>query len=104
MTAPRHLRPSGVDVSWNVHPENNDDKEPSTNPLPGAGKENLWASYRHPAMDATVPPSDADGNGNLSHNQVDTEITPDVKANHVAVYLCSCSFIWNCFSNSNGNA
>ncbi len=47
---------------------------------------------------ATEPPSDADGNGNLSHNHVDTEITPDVKGNHVVVHLCSCSFIWNCFT------
>lgn len=34
----------------------------------------------------------------LSNNKVDVEIEPDVKANHVAVQICSCSLIFNCFS------
>ena len=35
----------------------------------------------------------------LSNNKVDVEIEPDVKSNRVALQLCSCSIVWNCFSN-----
>jgi len=34
----------------------------------------------------------------LSDNKVDVEIEPDVKANRVAVQICSCSLVFNCFS------
>ena len=35
----------------------------------------------------------------LSNNKVDVEIEPDVKSNRVALQLCSCSIVLNCFSN-----
>lgn len=35
----------------------------------------------------------------LSNNKVDVEIEPDVKSNRVALQLCSCSIVMNCFSN-----
>jgi len=50
-----------------------------------------------PGPDTSVS-KDLDGNGNLSNNRVATEITPDVKANHAVVHLCSCVFILNCLA------
>lgn len=35
----------------------------------------------------------------LSDNKVDVEIEPDVKSNNVVIQICSCSIVWNCFSN-----
>jgi hypothetical protein len=33
-------------------------------------------------------------------NKVDVEIEPDVKNNSTKIQLCSCVFVWNCFTNS----
>lgn len=35
----------------------------------------------------------------LSNNKVGVEIEPDVKSNRVAIQICSCSIVMNCFSN-----
>jgi hypothetical protein len=35
---------------------------------------------------------------NHNHADVDVEIEPDVKGNHVSVHLCACSLILNCFT------
>ena len=39
-----------------------------------------------------------DGNNNLSDNKVKVAIDPDVKANKVIVQFCSCSLLFNCFT------
>jgi hypothetical protein len=33
-------------------------------------------------------------------NKVDVDIEPDVKSNDVYLQLCSCSLVFNCFSNN----
>jgi len=37
----------------------------------------------------------------LSDNKIDVDIEPDVKSNNVNVQMCSCSIVFNCFTNAN---
>ena len=43
---------------------------------------------------------DDDVNVLSGDNKVDVDIEPDVKSNDVYLQLCSCSLVFNCFSNN----
>jgi hypothetical protein len=43
--------------------------------------------------------TDNDTNVLSGDNKVDVDIEPDVKDNITRIQLCSCTFIWNCFTN-----
>jgi hypothetical protein len=60
--------------------------------------------YKYKHTMETTKQEDNDGSNNLSGNHVDTDITPDVKSNHTVVHICTCLFIWNCFSKENVNS
>jgi hypothetical protein len=50
-------------------------------------------------MDKEKIPKEDDVNA-LSDNKVGVDIEPDVKSNNVNLQICSCSIVFNCFTNS----